>query len=173
MHRQIVIALSWALVSLAQGIVVHAAESYRVHRVVDGDTIILRSDSSPSDITIRLVGIDAPETSKAKREPGQPYGQAATKHLAALILNKAVTIREYGRDRYGRVLAVVFLNGTNINLEMVKAGLAEVYQGTPAPGFDNEPYLKAERAAQAAGREMWVQGDKYVSPTQWRNKRGQ
>ena len=60
---------------------------------VDGDTIILRSESSPSDITIRLVGIDAPETSKAKREPGQPYGQAATKHLAALILNKAITIR--------------------------------------------------------------------------------
>ena len=106
MHRQIVIALSWALVSLTQGIVVHAAESYRVHRVVDGDTIILRSDSSPSDITIRLVGIDAPETSKAKREPGQPYSQAATKHLAALILNKAVTIREYGRDRFCEKFAV-------------------------------------------------------------------
>jgi endonuclease YncB( thermonuclease family) len=161
MHQRIVIVLSWALVLLTQGIVVHAAESYRVHRVVDGYT------------TIRLVGIDAPETSKAKREPGQPYGQAATKHLAAVILNKAVTIWEYGRDRYGRVLAVVFLNGTDINIEMVKAGLAEVYQGTPAPGFDNEPYLKAEREAQAAGREMWVQGDKYVSPRQWRNKRGQ
>ena len=95
---------------------------------------------------------------------------------AAVVARAAVagfTLREYGRDHYSRVLAVVFLNGTNINLEMVKAGLAEVYQGTPAPGFDNEPYLKAEREAQAAGREMWVQGDKYVSPRQWRNKRGQ
>jgi hypothetical protein len=56
MHQRIVIVLSWALVLLTQGIFVHAAESYRVHRVVDGDTIILRSDSSPSDIIIRVEG---------------------------------------------------------------------------------------------------------------------
>lgn len=83
-----------------------------------------------------------------------------------MVLNKTVTMGEYGRDRCGRVLAVVLLNGTNINLKMVKAGLAEVYRGTPAPGFDNEPYLQAEQEAQAAGRGMWVQGDKYVSPRQ-------
>jgi len=54
-----------------------------------------------------------------------------------MVLNKTVTMGEYGRDRCGRVLAVVLLNGTNINLELVKAGLAEVYRVTPAPGFDN------------------------------------
>lgn len=171
-NRWIVIVLSLVLASLVGRITAHAGETYRVHRVVDGDTITLRAANNSADITVRLVGIDAPETSKAKRELGQPYSQAATKHLAALVLNENVTMREYGRDRYGRVLAVVLLNGTNINLEMVKVGIAEVYRGTPAPGFDNEPYFKAEREAQAAGRGMWVQGDKYVSPRQWRKKQG-
>ena len=134
--------------------------------MVDGDTIIVSQGTEK--LTIRLVGIDAPEVSHKKHEPSQPFGQAATKHLAGLVLNKTVTIQSYGHDRYGRTLAVVLLNGTNINLEMVKAGLAEVYRGTPAPKFDNGPYQKAEREAQAAGRGMWVQGDKYVSPREWR-----
>ena len=171
-NRSIVIVLSLVLALLVGRTIAHAGETYRVHRVVDGDTITLRAANNSADITVRLVGIDAPEKSKAKREPGQPYSQAATKHLAALVINKNVTMREYGRDRYSRVLAVVLLNGIDINLEMVKTGLAEVYRGTPAPGFDNEPYLKAEREALAAGRGMWVQGDKYVSPRQWRKKQG-
>ena len=45
----------------------------------------------------------------------------------------------YGTDRYGRTLGVVYVDGKNVNLEMVKAGLAEVYRGKPAPGFDNGP----------------------------------
>jgi endonuclease YncB( thermonuclease family) len=51
---------------------------------------------------------------------------------------------------------------------MVKAGLAEVYRGTPAKGLNMEPYWKAEEEARRAGKGMWVQGDKYVSPRDWR-----
>ena len=61
-----------------------------------------------------------------------------------------------------------YVNGKNVNLEMVKAGLAEVYRGRPAKGFDNEPYQKAEDAARRAGRGMWSLEDKYVSPMDWR-----
>jgi endonuclease YncB( thermonuclease family) len=46
---------------------------------------------------------------------------------------------------------------------MVKAGLAEVYRGTPAKGQNMEPYWKAEEEARKAGRGMWVLGDKYVT----------
>ena len=128
----------------------------------------MRSEGSKSDITIRLVGIAAPETSKRKNEPGQPFVQTATKHLAGLVLNESVEIKSYGTDRYGRTLAVVYCNGTNVNLEMVKAGSAEVYRGQPARGFDNAPYWKAEKKARKAGRGMWSLGDKYVSPREWR-----
>jgi endonuclease YncB( thermonuclease family) len=79
-----------------------------------------------------------------------------------------VDIKSYGQDRYGRTLGVVYANGMNVNLEMIKAGLAEVYRGRPAPGFDNNPYWEAEKKARQAIRGMWVQGDKYISPKEWR-----
>jgi endonuclease YncB( thermonuclease family) len=163
-------AFLWFLLSFTPTILVLpallSATDDKVTRVIDGDTVEVRI--GPTKTTIRLVGIDAPETSKAKREPGQPFSQSATKHLAGLVLNKTVTVKEYGRDRYGRILGVVLLNGTDINLEMVKAGLAEVYRGVPAPGFKNEPYLNAEKDARQAGKGMWSLGEKYVSPRDWR-----
>jgi micrococcal nuclease len=90
----------------------------------------------------RLVGIDTPEKSRKKNEPGQPYSQKATKFLAGLVLNQNVSIEDYGKDRYGRILGVVYVGQTNVNLEMVRNGYAEVYRGKPAPGFDS--YWKAE-----------------------------
>lgn len=142
---------------------------FKVTRVLDGDTIIV--SQSTEKTTIRLVGIDAPETSKTKHEPGQPFSQTSTKHLAGLILNRSADVKPYGKDRYGRVLGEVFLDGKNINLEMIKVGLAEVYRGTPASGQELDPYWKAEEEARKAGRGMWVQGDKYVSPRDWRRIR--
>jgi endonuclease YncB( thermonuclease family) len=57
----------------------------------------------------------------------------------------------------------------NVNLEMVKTGLAEVYRGKPAPGFDNGPYEKAEEKARKAGVGMWSLGDKHISPRDWKS----
>jgi endonuclease YncB( thermonuclease family) len=142
------------------------AGQFKVTRVVDGDTI--KVSGSGSTITVRLVGIDAPETSKRKNEPGQPFSQKSTKHLASLVLNKSVVVKSYGTDRYGRTLGVVFVEGKNVNLEMVKVGLAEVYRGRPAPGLDMNPYWIAEAEAKEAGMGMWVLGDKYRSPRDWR-----
>lgn len=142
------------------------AGEYQVSRVIDGDTLVVQKGSVK--LTIRLVGIDAPETSKKKHEPGQPYSQQSTKHLAKLALNKSVDVKAYGTDRYGRILGEVFAEGNNVNLEMVKAGLAEVYRGTPAPRQDVGPYWRAEEDARRAGRGMWALGDKYVSPREWR-----
>jgi micrococcal nuclease len=62
----------------------------------------------------------------------------------------------------------VFVDGMNVNLEMVKAGLAEVYRGRPAKGLDNGPYQKAEAEAREARLNMWSLGDKYISPREWR-----
>ena len=55
-----------------------------------------------------------------------------------------------------------------MNLEMVKAGLAEVYRGRPAKGLDLEPYRAAEGEAKKAGIGMWSLGNEYISPMKWR-----
>ena len=115
---------------------------YKCTRVADGDTITVVSNGQK--FRIRLVGIDAPEKSRRKHEPGQPFSQKSKKYLASLVLNKHVDIVSYGEDRYGRTLGVVYVDGKNINLKMVKAGLSEVYRGRPVKGFKNKPYQEAE-----------------------------
>ena len=85
-----------------------------------------------------------------------------------MVLNKDVEIKNYGTDRNGRTLGVVYVDGKNVNLAMIKAGLVEVYRGKPAPGFDNGPYEKAENETQSAGRSMLSLGNKYISPRDWR-----
>jgi micrococcal nuclease len=77
-------------------------------------------------------------------------------------------MKEYGQDIYGRTLGVVYISGKNVSLEMIKIGYAEVYRGSPAAGFDSAPYWKAEEEARTAKKGMWSQGDKYVSPSEWR-----
>ncbi len=138
------------------------AGEYKVIRVIDGDTIVVQKGSIK--LTIRLVGIDAPEISKKKHEPGQPFSQQSTKFLAKLTLNKSADIKSYGADRYGRILAEVFVDGRNVNLQMIKHGLAEVYRGTPAAGHNMEPYWQAEEEARKSVRGIWELREKYQSP---------
>jgi len=129
------------------------AGQYKVTRVTDGDTIQVIADGTKT--TIRLVGIDAPEVSHVKNAPGQPFSEAATKHLTGLVLNKTVEIKSYSPDRYGWMLAEVELDNRNINIEMLKAGYAEVYRGDyPVKGLDTKPYRQAEEEARAAKRAM-------------------
>jgi endonuclease YncB( thermonuclease family) len=66
---------------------------------------------------------------------------------------------------------VVFVNGTNVNLEMVRLGLAEVYRGRQPRYFNATIYNKAEAEAKRLGIGIWFLGDKYVSPKEWRKMR--
>lgn len=146
--------------------VVALSGQFKCTRVTDGDTITVTQNGF--ETTTRLVWIDAPEKSRKKHEPGQPFSQNSTKFLAGMVLNQNVDIVSYGNDRYGRTLGVVYVDRKNVNLEMVKARLAEVYRGKPAPGFDNSPYQNAENVSRSAGKGMWSLGDKYISPKEWR-----
>ena len=114
------------------------------------------------------MGIDAPDTAKGKRNPGQPFSQRTKKHLAKMVLNKVVNIKGYGLGPYNRVLGVMTPQGRNVNLEMVKAGLAEVYGGKAPYRFPHLPYWQAEKEAKDDMKGMWNQGDRYISPKDWR-----
>ncbi len=143
---------------------------WKITRVYDGDTV--KAQGYGVEIKVRLAGIDAPETGKKKHRESQPYSEKAKELLAGLVLNRFVELEGYGIEPYNRQLAVLRVNNKMVNLEMVKAGLAEVYRGKPPRGFDLRPYQLAEAEAVKAGRGMWSLGPgKYISPKDWRQSR--
>ena len=85
---------------------------------------------------------------------------------------KRVKVEIYQVDRYKRLLSTIFLDGKDINLAMIEAGLAEVYRG-PKSGNPYKPqYQAAEDAARYAKKGMWVLGGKYESPRAYRQRVG-
>lgn len=143
------------------------AGQFEVSKVIDGNTITVQ-DEGNKKVIVRLVGIDAPALPASKEKPGQPFSGRAAKHLASLVLGHVVDIKSYGLDGSGRMLGELFSDDKNINIEMIKAGYAEVYRGKLPAGLDVEAYWQAQKEAQKANRGMWVQGDKYVSPREWK-----
>jgi micrococcal nuclease len=144
------------------------ASQFEVMKVYDGDTIKVKGYGA--EIKLRLAGIDAPETFKKKIGLGQRYSQEASEHLARLILNKDIEIDGYGYLKGDLMLGVIFLDGKNINLEMVRAGLAEVNRGESPKDLNLDPFFKAERQSRAEKKGVWIQGDNYVSPKTWRER---
>ncbi len=144
---------------------VFKGQKFRVLKIYDGDTIKVTG----LDLTfkIRLVGIDSPEAEYGKRE-AQPFSREAKQYLKNLLNNKKVAIQSYGTGGYNRQLAEVFVNGKNANIEMIKAGLAEVYRGRRPEKLDSSKYLREESRAKRAKKGMWGQGSAYISPRQWR-----
>lgn len=142
------------------------AGQFTVTHVHDGDTIGVGGRGI--ELKVRLAGIDAPETSRSKGDTGQPYSQQAKRYLTDLVLNKSIIVDSYGLDPDHRMVGVVYVGTKNINLEMVKAGLAEVTRGTPPKGFDLRPYREAQENAREERMGMWSLGDKYISPVDWK-----
>jgi hypothetical protein len=97
----------------------------KVVRVIDGDTIKVDIDGEIH--SVRYIGIDTPETTKGKNEPG---GQEATEANRRLVAGKTVYLEKdkSDTDRYGRLLRNVFTeDGTFVNAELVRSGHAEVF----------------------------------------------
>ncbi|MBT3176758.1 MAG: DUF4124 domain-containing protein [Desulfobacula sp.] len=140
---------------------------FKVVKIFDGDTIKVKG----FDLTfkIRLVGIDCPEIGFNNRK-NQPFSLKAKQYLIHLLDNKKIAIKTYGTDAYNRQLAEVFADNKNINLEMIKAGLAEVYKGRRPANLDSQTYLREEAYARQTGKGMWRQGNFYKSPKQWRKE---
>ncbi|TNK82102.1 nuclease [Mycoplasmopsis pullorum] len=109
---------------------------YYLRYVYDGDTIAV-SPNSPIEkdfIKVRFFGIDTPETKKENKAEAlakyeDHYARLATQGLKEMLYgSEKVTLEEFGKDKYGRTLAIVYNSkGENLNYEMVKQGLARAY----------------------------------------------
>lgn len=165
----LVLVLLWAgLVGIARETAsADRSGPWRVLKVYDGDTVLAAQAGKRR--VVRLLGIDAPETSKSPGAPGQPYSQKARLYLSDLVRNRSVTLVIYGEDRYQRTLAILLCGEQDVNHAMIRAGLAEVYRGRTPQGFDKAPYRAAEARARRELKGMWRQGDAYVSPIRWKH----
>ncbi|MBW2095633.1 MAG: thermonuclease family protein [Deltaproteobacteria bacterium] len=147
-----------------------SADRFTITRVYDGDTV--QAEAPGVVIYIMLVGIDAPEVGNQVNRQGQPYGKEAKDFLSSMILHRSVDVVGYGVAPYphDNIIGVIYLEGKNINLEMVKHGLAEVQQANLPKGLDIQPYMEAEKMARARKDGMWSLGSRYMSPRAWRLK---
>jgi micrococcal nuclease len=132
--------------------------SGKVVGVHDGDTItVLTPQKVP--VKVRLEGIDAPEANQA-------FGARAKEELSKLVFSKQVTVREAGKERYGRVVGRVFCGGFDVNELMVGRGFAWRY----AQYSEDPKLIEAERYAKQMHRGLWSDRTP-VPPWEWR-KRG-
>ncbi len=145
--------------------------TYTVVSCNDGDTCKLKAADN-TQIKVRLVGIDAPESAKKrgkKKNEGQPGAQEAKTYLNTLVVGKTVTLRAYGSDMYGRNLAEIMINNESANLKMVTEGWAEVYRGKAPNTLDISSFELAENEARKAKRGIWSMPG-YESPKSWRKR---
>lgn len=137
--------------------------SGRVVAISDGDTITLL-DSANTQHRIRLEGIDAPEAHQA-------FGEQSRLSLSEMIFGKDVSVSYQKVDQYGRLVGKIILDGKDVNLEQVKAGMAwhyKFYEDEQTPE-DRGAYAKAESEARAARRGLW-QDPNPTEPYQFRKK---
>ena len=107
--------------------------------IVDGDTIRVAQEGQ-QPVTVRILGIKAFEASIAK-DVVAPYGQAAIDTLQRLMANNPVRVLLHStpKDRYGRYIAMLYVNDQDIGLRLVKEGLAMVYTAYPFPAMSFLP----------------------------------
>ena len=126
-----------------------SSQTAKVTHVSDGDSFIIATHER-----VRMIGINAPER-------GDKFGPESRDHLARLIRGKSVTLESDpltdDRDRHGRLLRFVSLDGTDINRRMIADGYAYAFLRYPFDKARREAYREAERSAAAARVGLWRQ----------------
>lgn len=129
---------------------------WRVVGVHDGDTITCL-DGNNQQQQVRLAEIDAPEL-------GQDFGKVSREALASMVFGKTVEVVDDGKDRYGRWIAHVMVNGTDANREMVATGNAWHY----AAYSRDTSLAQLQSTARAQQTGLWAQPNP-VPPWQFRS----
>lgn len=138
-----------------QAAVINQPGLYTIDHFIDGDTIAVEMNGQPE--TIRMIGIDTPETHRPNT-PVQCYGPAAAAYTKNRIGNQRIRLVSdslgTNRDRYNRLLRYVYLtDGTNLNQELVAKGYAFAYLSFPFTKSDE--FAAAQANAKDGGTGLW------------------
>ena len=129
-----------------------------VERAVDGDTIVFKAGDAKTQ-RVRLADIDTPELD-------QPWGEEAKAALTGWAEDRGAEIRIVDTDRYGRLVATLWIDGENVNRRLVAEGHAWVYRRY----LRYRALLRLEASARASGTGLWS-GKDVVEPRVWRQRR--
>jgi micrococcal nuclease len=136
------------------------AWSGEVVGITDGDTITVLRDKE--QVRIRLYGIDC-------SEGGQAFGKKAKQFTSKMVYRKVVEVHRMDTDRYGRTVALVSVGQQLLNKELVKAGLAWVYDR-----YCSEPICEGWKSFQLRARMdkrgLWSDPDR-IPPWEFRRKK--
>jgi micrococcal nuclease len=136
------------------------SEGWVVVAVVDGDTVKVRR--AGSELTVRLIGLDTPETVDPAR-PVECFGPEASAFARARLAGRTVTLEldpsQGRRDVYGRTLAYVWLDPPSgerrlFNWVVVRQGFAVEYTYDRSYRW-RRAFIRAENKAAAAGLGLW------------------
>lgn len=130
----------------------------RVVGVTDGDTVTIRTEAET--LKVRLTGIDTPER-------GQPFGTKAKQALSGKVFGKDVTLNSSGKDRYGRTLGEIIVDGESVNVWLVRAVWVWRYERY-AP--DDTQLRDAQQAAKRVKLGLWADANP-VPPWEWRRSK--
>ena len=125
-----------------------------VVRVVDGDTIRVRIGGRIE--RVRYIGINTPELHHPRRG-AEPGGREAARMNRELLGDRPVRLEldVQSHDRYGRLLAYVWVGDRMVNAELVRLGYAQVMTVPPNIRY-RAVFFALEREARAAGRGLWA-----------------
>ena len=127
---------------------------------IDGDTVIVSLPSPPPGLKqrerVRLLGVDTPPLGRAS-DAAWAFGERASEFTRHRLLHRLVLLAFDWelRDRYGRLLAYVYLpDGACFNAELVREGYAHAYTRFPFQFL--EEFRSLQREARAQGRGLWA-----------------
>lgn len=144
----------------SESIVTTTTTNAFVVRTVDGDTIVAKLDAEPkTEFTVRLLGIDTPETVDP-RKAVQCFGKEASKKMHELVSGARVRLdsdpQADERDKYGRILRnLVASDGTDINALMVREGYAHAYLSFPLNRERKSELHNLETSARVKQLGLW------------------
>ncbi len=111
---------------------------------------------------IRLFGIDCPEKDQA-------FGKTAKRFTSGMVFKKDVEVEAIGKDRYGRTIGIVKVDGAILNEELIRAGMAWVY-----PRYCKKPVCQEWKKLQEEARKkelgLWKDPEP-IPPWKWRRQK--
>ena len=128
--------------------------TYKIARIVDGDTFII--DYNGVEERVRLIGVDSPESVHPDTTKNNELGKIASDFSKNYLEGKEVCLEldVQERDKYGRLLAYAYVGGQMYNKILLQEGMARAFTYPPNIRY-NDDFIEIEKTAREANKGLW------------------